>query len=208
MTDSNVFSSDSAWIQELSDLEIIIRYHFDTPELFENSESRDRSIAEWRKISTKNPDEVAEMAKTLRQDYIERLKPEGLKGKQDNMSAEIISLVDDESQHVDKNEYTITENFVLDHPELNGRDKMVYVLLDRRAYFPKRTCKASVVWLAEQTGWTRANVSKSLDRLIELKIIARGERVAGSSFTYTLLHRYRPRKAEKGSKSNRFAKAS
>jgi hypothetical protein len=176
--------------------------------LFEDSESRDRSIAEWRKISTKNPDEVAEMAKTLRQDYIERLKPEGLKGKQDNMSAEIISLVDDESQHVDKNEYTITENFVLDHPELNGRDKMVYVLLDRRAYFPKRTCKASVVWLAEQTGWTRANVSKSLDRLIELKIIARGERVAGSSFTYTLLHRYRPRKAEKGSKSNRFAKAS
>ena len=208
MTDSNVFSRDPASIQELSDLEIIIRYHFDTPELFEDSESRDRSIAEWRKISTKNPSEVAEMAKTLRQDYIERLKPEGLKGKQDNMSAEIISLVDDESQHVDKNEYTITENFVLDHPELNGRDKMVYVLLDRRAYFPKRTCKASVVWLAEQTGWTRANVSKSLDRLIELKIIARGERVAGSSFTYTLLHRYRPRKAEKGSKSNRFAKAS
>jgi hypothetical protein len=208
MTDSNVFSRDPASIQELSDLEIIIRYHFDTPELFEDSESRDRSIAEWRKISTKNPDEVAEMAKTLRQDYIERLKPEGLKGKQDDMSAEIISLFDDEPQHVDKNEYTITENFVLDHPELNGRDKMVYVLLDRRAYFPKRTCKASVVWLAEQTGWTRANVSKSLDRLIELKIIARGERVAGSSFTYTLLHRYRPRKAEKGSKSNRFAKAS
>jgi hypothetical protein len=208
MTDSNVFSCEPAYIQELSDLEIIIRYHFDTPELFEDSESRDRSIAEWRKISTKNPDEVAEMAKTLRQDYIERLKPEGLKGKQDDMSAEIISLFDDEPQHVDKNEYTITENFVLDHPELNGRDKMVYVLLDRRAYFPKRTCKASVVWLAEQTGWTRANVSKSLDRLIELKIIARGERVAGSSFTYTLLHRYRPRKAEKGSKSNRFAKAS
>jgi hypothetical protein len=208
MTDSKVFSREPASIQELSDLEIIIRYHFDTPELFEDSESRDRSIAEWRKISTKNPDEVAEMAKTLRQDYIERLKPEGLKGKQDDMSAEIISLFDDEPQHVDKNEYTITENFVLDHPELNGRDKMVYVLLDRRAYFPKRTCKASVVWLAEQTGWTRANVSKSLDRLIELKIIARGERVAGSSFTYTLLHRYRPRKAEKGSKSNRFAKAS
>jgi len=208
MTDGKLFSRDPASIQELSDLEIIIRYHFDTPELFEDSESRDRSIAEWRKISTKNPDEVAEMAKTLRQDYIERLKPEGLKGKQDDMSAEIISLFDDEPQHVDKNEYTITENFVLDHPELNGRDKMVYVLLDRRAYFPKRTCKASVVWLAEQTGWTRANVSKSLDRLIELKIIARGERVAGSSFTYTLLHRYRPRKAEKGSKSNRFAKAS
>jgi hypothetical protein len=208
MTDSNVFSRDPASIQELSDLEIIIRYHFDTPELFENSESRDRSIAEWRKTSTKNPNEVAEMAKTLRQDYIERLKPKGLKGKQDDMSAEIISLFDDEPQHVDKNEYTITENFVLDHPELNGRDKMVYVLLDRRAYFPKRTCKASVVWLAEQTGWTRANVSKSLDRLIELKIIARGERVAGSSFTYTLLHRYRPRKAQKGSKSNRFAKAS
>ena len=208
MTDSNVFSRDPASIQELSDLEIIIRYHFDTPELFEDSESRDRSIAEWRKISTKNPSEVAEMAKTLRQNYIERLKHEGLKRKQDDMSAEIISLFDDEPQHVDKNEYTITENFVLDHPELNGRDKMVYVLLDRRAYFPKRTCKASVVWLAEQTGWTRANVSKSLDRLIELKIIARGERVAGSSFTYTLLHRYRPRKAEKGSKSNRFAKAS
>ena len=208
MTDSKVFNRNPASIQELSDLEIIIRYHFDRPELFEDSESRDRSIAEWRKISTKNPDEVAEMAKTLRQDYIERLKPEVLKGKQDDMSAEIISLFDDEPQHVDKNEYTITENFVLDHPELNGRDKMVYVLLDRRAYFPKRTCKASVVWLAEQTGWTRANVSKSLDRLIELKIIARGERVAGSSFTYTLLHRYRPRKAEKGSKSNRFAKAS
>jgi len=208
MTDSKVFNRNPASIQELSDLEIIIRYHFDTPELFEDSESRDRSIDEWRKTSTKNPNEVAEMAKTLRQDYIERLKPEGLKGKQDDMSAEIISLFDDEPQHVDKNEYTITENFVLDHPELNGRDKMVYVLLDRRAYFPKRTCKASVVWLAEQTGWTRANVSKSLDRLIELKIIARGERVAGSSFTYTLLHRYRPRKAEKGSKSNRFAKAS
>ena len=208
MTDSNVFSRDPASIQELSDLEIIIRYHFDTPELFEDSESRDRSIDEWRKTSTKNPNEVAEMAKTLRQDYIERLKPEGLKGKQDDMSAEIISLFDDEPQHVDKNEYTITDNFVLDHPELNGRDKIVYVLLDRRAYFPKRTCKASVVWLAEQTGWTRANVSKSLDRLIELKIIARGERIAGSSFTYTLLHRYRPRKAEKGSKSNRFAKAS
>jgi hypothetical protein len=208
MTDSNVFSRDPASIQELSDLEIIIRYHFDTPELFEDSESRDRSIAEWRKTSTKNPNEVAEMAKTLRQDYIERLKPEGFEGKQDDMNAEIISLFDDEPQHVDKNEYTITENFILDHPELNGRDKMVYVLLDRRAYFPKRTCKASVVWLAEQTGWTRANVSKSLDRLIELKIIARGERVAGSSFTYTLLHRYRPRKAEKGSKSNRFAKAS
>jgi hypothetical protein len=46
MTDSNVFSRDPASIQELSDLEIIIRYHFDTPELFENSESRDRSIAE------------------------------------------------------------------------------------------------------------------------------------------------------------------
>lgn len=208
MTDSKVFSRDPASIQALSDLEIIIRYHFDTPELFEDSESRDRSIAEWRKTSTKNPNEVAEMAKTLRQDYIERLKPEGLKGRQDDMNAEIISLFDDGPQHVDKNEYTITENFVLDHPELNGRDKMVYVLLDRRAYFPKRTCKASVVWLAEQTGWTRANVSKSLDRLIELKIIARGERVAGSSFTYTLLHRYRPRKAEKGSKSNRFAKAS
>jgi len=208
MTDSKVFSRDPASIQELSDLEIIIRYHFDTPELFEDSESRDRSIAEWRKTSTKNPHEVAEMAKTLRQDYIERLKPEGLRGKQDDMNAEIISLFDDEPQHVDKNEYTITENFVLDHPELNGRDKMVYVLLDRRAYFPKKTCKASVVWLAEQTGWTRANVSKSLDRLLELKIIARGERVAGSSFTYTLLHRYRPRKGEKAGKSNRFAKAS
>jgi hypothetical protein len=208
MTDSKVFSHDPASIQELSDLEIIIRYHFDTPELFEDSESRDRSIDEWRKTSTKNPNEVAEMARTLRQDYIERLKPEGLKRKQDDMSAEIISLFDDKPQHVDKNEYTITENFVLDHPELNGRDKIVYVLLDRRAYFPKRTCKASVVWLAEQTGWTRANVSKSLDRLIELKIIARGERVAGSSFTYTLLHRYRPRKAEKAGKSNRFVKAS
>src|SRR5580704_3627947 len=206
MTDSNVFSRDPASIQELSDLEIIIRYHFDTPELFENSESRDRSIAEWRKTSTKNPNEVAEMAKTLRQDYIERLKPEGLKGKQDDMSAEIISLFDDEPQHVDKNEYTITENFVLDHPELNGRDKMVYVLLDRRAYFPKRTCKASVVWLAEQTGWTRQNIRKSLDKLIALKIISRGERVAGSSYTYTLLHRYRPR--AKAGKSHRFAKAS
>jgi hypothetical protein len=208
MTDSKVFSHDPASIQELSDLEIIIRYHFDTPELFEDSESRDRSIDEWRKTSTKNPNEVAKMAKTLRQNYIERLKPEGLEGKQDDMSAEIISLFDDEPQHEDKNEFTITENFVLDHPELNGRDKIVYVLLDRRAYFPKRTCKASVVWLAEQTGWTRANVSKSLDRLIELKIIARGERVAGSSFTYTLLHRYRPRKAEKAGKSNRFVKAS
>ena len=101
----------------------------------------------------------------------------------------------------------MTENCVLDHPELNGRDKMVYVLLDRRAHFPKKTCKASVVWLAEQTGWTRPNISKSLDRLIELKIITRGERVAGSSFTYTLMHRYRPRKAEKAGKSNRFAKA-
>ena len=150
MTDGKLFSRDPASIQELSDLEIIIRYHFDTPELFEDSESRDRSIAEWRKISTKNPDEVAEMAKTLRQDYIERLKPEGLKGKQDDMSAEIISLFDDEPQHVDKSEYTITDNFVLDHPELNGRDKIVYVLLDRRAYFPKRTCKASVVWLADR----------------------------------------------------------
>ena len=84
MTYSEVFNRNPASIQKLSDLEIIIRYHFDRPELFEDSESRDRSIAEWRKISTKNPSEVAEMAKTLRQDYIERLKPEGLKGKQDD----------------------------------------------------------------------------------------------------------------------------
>jgi hypothetical protein len=77
---------------------------------------------------------------------------------------------------------------------------------DRRAYFPKKTCKASVVWLAEQTGWTRQNISKSLDKLIALKIIAKGERVAGSSYTYTLLHRYRPR--AKAGKSHRFAKAS
>jgi hypothetical protein len=132
-------------------------------------------------LAKTDPTKLAEVAETVRQVYIEeQLKPNG---KQDDMSAEIISLFDDEPQHEDKNEYTITENFVLDHPALNGRDKMVYVLLDRRAYFPKRTCKASVVWLAEQTGWTRANVSKSLDRLIELKIIARGERVAGSSFT-------------------------
>jgi hypothetical protein len=33
MTDSNIFSSDFAWIQELSDLEIIVRFHMDRPEL-------------------------------------------------------------------------------------------------------------------------------------------------------------------------------
>ena len=205
MTDSNIFSSDFAWIQELSDLEIIVRFHMDRPELYEGRESRDTCIAGWQRLAETDPTRLAEVAEHVRQAYIEELKP---KGKQDDMSEDIISLFDDEPQHVDKNEYTITENFVLDHPELNGRDKMVYVLLDRRAYFPKKTCKASVVWLAEQTGWTRANVSKSLDRLLELKVIARGERVAGSSFTYTLLHRYRPRKAQKGSISNRFAKAS
>ena len=208
MTDNKVFSQTYLSIQELmalSDLDIIIRYHFDKPDLFESPESRDRSIAEWRRIATDNPSEVVEMANRLRQEYIERLKPE-VKGRKDDMSAEIISLFDDEPEHVDKNEYTITENYVLDYPELNGRDKMVYVLLDRRAYFPKKTCKASVVWLAEQTGWTRQNISKSLDKLIALKIIARGERVAGSSYTYTLLHRYRPR--AKAGKSHRFAKAS
>ena len=205
MTYSNVSSSDSAWIQELSDLEIIVRFHLDKPELYEGRESRDTCIAGWQRLAETDPTRLAEVAGHVRQAYIEELKP---KGKQDDMSAEIISLFDDTSEHEDKNEFTMTENYVLDHPELNGRDKMVYVLLDRPAYFPKKTCKASVVWLAEQTGWTRANVSKSLDRLIELKIIARGERVAGSSFTYTLMHRYRPRKAEKAGKSNRFAKAS
>jgi hypothetical protein len=204
MTDNKVFSSEYSSIQDLSDLDIIIRYHFDEPRLFDNTESRDRSIAEWRRIAKENPSEVTEMAKRTREVYIQRLKPEG---GQDDMSAEVIQLFDDDTpEHVDKNEYTITENFVLDHPELNGRDKMVYVLLDRRAYFPKKTCKASVVWLAEQTGWRRQTISKSLDKLIELKIIARGEQVAGSSYTYTLLHRYRPR--PKAGKSNRFAKAS
>ena len=158
----------------LSDLEIIIHYHFDEPDLFDNPKSRERSIAEWRRIATDNPTEVVEMAKRLRGDYIERLKPE-VKGEQEDMGAEIISLFDDEPEHVDKNEYTITENYVLDHPELNGRDKMVYVLLDRRAYFPKKTCKASVVWLAEQTGWTRQNISKSLDKLIAKKRDAKQE---------------------------------
>jgi len=205
MTDSNIFSSDFAWIQELSDLEIIVRFHMDRPELYEGRESRDTCIAGWQRLAETDPTRLAEVAEHVRQAYIEELKP---KGKQDDMSEDIISLFDDTSEHEGKNEFTMTENYVLDHPELNGRDKMVYVLLDRRAYFPKKTCKASVVWLAEQTGWTRPNISKSLDRLAELKIIARGERVAGSSFTYTLLHRYRPRKAQKGSKSNRFAKAS
>jgi hypothetical protein len=208
MIDNKIFSPQCSSIQELmalSDLEIIIRYHFDEPDLFDNPESRERSIAEWRRIATDNPTEIVEMAKRLREDYIQRLKPE-VKGEQDDMGVEIISLFEDQPEHVDKNEYTITENYVLDHPELNGRDKMVYVLLDRRAYFPKKTYKASVVWLAEQTGWTRQNIRKSLDKLIALKIISRGERVAGSSYTYTLLHRYRPR--AKAGKSHRFAKAS
>jgi hypothetical protein len=207
MTDSKVFSSEYSSIQGQSDLDIIVLYHFDTPELCGTFESKDMCIAHWRKVAMDNPSKVAAIAKDVREYYIERLKPEA-KVEQDDMSAEIISLFDPELEHTDKNEYTITENYVLDHPELNGRDKMVYVLLDRRAYFPKRTCKASVVWLAEQTGWTRPTISKSLDKLTELKIIARGQHVAGESYAYTLLHRYRPRKADKAGKSNRFAKAS
>jgi hypothetical protein len=77
----------------LSDLEIIIRYHFDEPDLFDSPESRERSIAEWRRIATDNPTEIIEMAKRLRQDYIERLKPE-VKGEQGDMGAKIISLFD------------------------------------------------------------------------------------------------------------------
>src|SRR5258707_2957524 len=123
MTDIKVFSSASSSIQDLSDLDIIIRYHYDTPELFENSESRDRSIAEWHKTAGDNPAEVVKVAKTLREDYINKLKPEG---QQDDMSAEIISLFEAEPEHTDKNEYTITANYVLDHPELNRSDKLVY----------------------------------------------------------------------------------
>jgi predicted transcriptional regulator len=203
MTDSKIFSPEYSSVQELSDLDIIIRYHFDTPALFDNAESRDRSIAEWRRLAKENPTEVTEMAQRLRQDYIEKLKPEG---KQDDMSSEVIQLFDPEPEHTDENRFTITENYVLVHPKLNGRDKMVYVLLDYRAHFPKKTCKASIVWLAEQTGWRRQTISKSLDKLIELKIITRGQHVAGESYTYTLLHRYRP--VPKAEKSKRYAKAS
>jgi hypothetical protein len=79
MIDYKVFSLQYSSIQELmtlSDLEIIIRYHFDEPDLFDNPESRERSIAEWRRIATNNPTEVVEMAKSLREDYIKILKPE------------------------------------------------------------------------------------------------------------------------------------
>jgi hypothetical protein len=67
-------------------------------------------------------------------------------------------------------------------------------------------CRPPFWSVASRTRRTRQNISKSLDKLIELKIIARGEKVAGSSYTYTLLHRYRPR--PKAGKSNRYAKAS
>ena len=91
MTDSKVFSSEYSSIQGQSDLDIIVRYHFDTPELCGTFESKDRCIAHWQKVVTDNPSKVAELAKQVREYYIERLKPEA-KVEQDDMSAEIISL--------------------------------------------------------------------------------------------------------------------
>jgi hypothetical protein len=118
MTDSKVFSSDSTSIQGLSDLEIITGFHFERPELFEGYESREKCIAGWQKLAKTDPTKLAEVAETVRKVYIEeQLKPNG---KQGDMSAEIISLFDDEPQHEDKNEYTITENFVLDHQRVAG----------------------------------------------------------------------------------------
>jgi hypothetical protein len=100
-------------------------------------------------------------------------------------------------KHVDKNEYTITENYVIEHPELGGREIAIYCLLVYRAHMPKKTCIASIAGLARRTGWTRNTVAAALDRLIETGCVVRGERQPGGAYVWTMPHRHRSKKKAK-----------
>ena len=91
------------------------------------------------------------------------------------------SIEEEKPKHVDKNEYTITENYVIEHPELGGREIAIYCLLVYRAHMPKKTCIASIAGLARRTGWTRNTVAAALDRLIETGCVVRGERQPGGA---------------------------
>jgi hypothetical protein len=93
--------------------------------------------------------------------------------------------------HTDTNTYTIVENFAIDHPSIGGKEIAIYALLCRRAHMPKKTCNASIVKLAERTGWTRKSVDKAILNLMDAGLVLRNVPEKGSSYTYILPYRHR-----------------
>jgi hypothetical protein len=100
--------------------------------------------------------------------------------------------------HSDDNTYTIVENYILDHPEIGGREIAVYTLLARRAHMPKKTCRAGTASLARRLGWTRDTVIRAIHKLIELGLIQQHEQRVGCPNSYTLPHRHRSKPKAKG----------
>jgi hypothetical protein len=103
-------------------------------------------------------------------------------------------------QHVDKNEYSVVENYAIDHPDIGGRELAVYTVLARRCFMPKKTCTASISGLSIRLGWDRKTVSGAIDKLINVGLIERGHREPGGAYVYTLPHRHKSKPKQKRAK--------
>jgi hypothetical protein len=120
----------------------------------------------------------------------------------DELTAEIIQLnrqICDEFNAIeDDNTYTIVENFALNNPKVGVYEIAVYVLLAQRCHMPKKTCKASIVSLANRLHCKRDTISKAIDKLVEVGLVERGQRDAGGAYIYILPHRHRskPKKSK------------
>jgi hypothetical protein len=158
-------------------------------------DERNHMIAETK---AKSPEELATLAGWAREEWA-RAEIIQLRQTDDRELRKPNAPEQEAPEHADKNEYTIVENFVIDHPELGGKEIAIYCLLVYRAHMPKKTCIASIAGLARRTGWTRDTISKALDKLVEVGAVEPGDRQPGGAYLWTLPHRNRskPKKAKR-----------
>jgi len=111
-------------------------------------------------------------------------------------------IEEEEAAYEDNNEYTIVENWLLEHPDprIKGKEIAIYTLLDLHCHMPKKTCWVSISSLAERTGWQRETVREALKNLIAVGAIEREE--VGSRYKWTIVHRHRT-KSKKGQQRKR-----
>jgi hypothetical protein len=209
MTDNRVFSSNHDAHQAFDeDLEIIFKY------IAERSKDEQEQEQLIYRAKIMPADYRAKLAKEIREVWAAEAK--------EHQSAEVIDIDEFRAEaehaaesgvpaspaHADDGTYTIVENFVLDHPQCGGKEIAVYALLARRAHMPKRTCKASIVWLAKRTGWGRHTISNVLDTLIDIGALEKGDREDGGSYTWILPHRHRSKPKKTKGERSRYSKAS
>jgi hypothetical protein len=154
-----------------------------------------------------SPEQIAELAEQLRAEFLAdneaNIKAQEQLVEHEFKVAPLATNLDEcfddgERAHSDKNEYTIVENYALDHPDCKMAEIAAYSMFCRTAHFPKRTTSLSKSGLAARLGIDRRTAANTVDRLLGLGLLKdTGKRTVNGAAIYELPHRYRPKPKRK-----------